>query len=266
MVCGHLDRNLLARAVTELLAGDLANLVTSTDPVPAPGPRCACDEHPPAPRPTIPGALPATGMPRPAATAPGQPPATGPVPPGLAGGPADPGAAAGSALTPGGLARLQDTLLRYAVSLLSGPAGLAAYLRTQLTGGFFPSPSLPLDLGEPTEQVPATSAPGGDHAGPALLVPRLHRAARALSCASCDPPVAGRPDAAGQPDPAVPVSSSDRGAPLGLDAATPRRRHHHRHQPRRPKDLAQPQPPTRPRPSLGRPASTRPARHRRVGH
>ena len=60
MVCGHLDRNLLARAVTELLAGDLANLVTSTDPAPAPGPRCACDEHPPAPRATIPGALPTT--------------------------------------------------------------------------------------------------------------------------------------------------------------------------------------------------------------
>jgi hypothetical protein len=62
--------------------------------------------------------------------------------------------AAPSALTPGGLARLHDTLLRYAVSLLSGPAGLAAYLRTQLTGEFFPAASLPLDLGEPTEQVP----------------------------------------------------------------------------------------------------------------
>ncbi len=126
MVCGHLDRNTLARLVTDWLAGDLANLVTSTNPAPAPGPRCACDEHPPAPRAAIPGAQPATG-----------PPAT-----------------SIASLTPGGLARLQDTLLRYAVSLLSGPAGLAAYLRTQLTGGFFPAPSLPLDLGEPTEQVP----------------------------------------------------------------------------------------------------------------
>ena len=129
MVCGHLDRNALARAVTALLAGDLANLVTAADPVPVPGPRCACDEHPPPRRAPIPGALPSTGQP-------GQP------------------AASRDSLTPGGLARLQDTLLRYAVSLLSGPAGLAAYLRTQLTGGFFPSASLPLDLGEPTEQVP----------------------------------------------------------------------------------------------------------------
>jgi Domain of unknown function (DUF222) len=50
MVCGHLDRNLLARAVTALLAGGLANLVTDADPVPVPRPRCACDEHPAPPR------------------------------------------------------------------------------------------------------------------------------------------------------------------------------------------------------------------------
>jgi hypothetical protein len=160
MVCGHLDRNVLARLVSALLADDLANLVRSSDPVPVPGPRCGCDEHPPAPRAAIPGALPATGQPgRHAATAPGQP-AAGPVPVDLTAAPstAAPSTAApapgGSALTPGGLARLQDTLLRYAVSLLSGPTGLASYLRTQLTGGFFPSPSLPLDLGQPTEQVP----------------------------------------------------------------------------------------------------------------
>ncbi len=149
MVCGHLDRNALARAVTALLAGDLANLVTDADPVPVPGPRCQCDEHPAPRRAPIPGALPSTGQPGGATPA-------GPVPPGTAvPGTAPSSSAAGTAaLTPGSLARLQDTLLRYAVSLLSGPAGLASYLRTQLTGEFFPSASLPLDLGEPTEQVP----------------------------------------------------------------------------------------------------------------
>ncbi len=153
MVCGHLDRNLLARAVTTALAGDLANLITSTDPVPAPGPRCACDEHPPSRRAAIPGALPTTAPGQPASAAPDA--TAGPVPQGLTAAPGTTTAAPGTAaLTPGGLARLQDTLLRYAIGLLSGPAGLAAYLRTQLTGGFFPSPSLPLDLGEPTEQVP----------------------------------------------------------------------------------------------------------------
>jgi len=97
----------------------------------------------------MPGALPATAPPAPTTT-----PAAGPVPPGLTA--AAPGTTmpGGLSPTPGGLARLQDTLLRYAVSLLSGPTGLAAYLRTQLTGGFFPAASLPLDLGQPTEEVP----------------------------------------------------------------------------------------------------------------
>jgi hypothetical protein len=171
MVCGHLDRNVLARLVAALLAGDLANLVTSTEPVPVPGPRCPCDEHGAIPRAPIPGALrttttrpgqpttTATGPPAATSPVPPGPAATSPVPPSLTGaaapGTTAPGTGTGSSpLTPGGLARLQDTLLRYAVSLLSGPTGLAAYLRTQLTGGFFPAPSLPLDLGQPTEQVP----------------------------------------------------------------------------------------------------------------
>ena len=63
MVCGHLDRNALARAVTAFLAGDLANLVTSSEPAPVAGPRCACDEHPPPRRAPIPGALPSTSQP-----------------------------------------------------------------------------------------------------------------------------------------------------------------------------------------------------------
>ncbi|HTT55072.1 MAG TPA: HNH endonuclease signature motif containing protein [Streptosporangiaceae bacterium] len=54
---------------------------------------------------------------------------------------------------PAALARLHDTLLRHAASLLSGPAGLAAFLRTRLTGGQFPSVSLPLDTGTPTNLI-----------------------------------------------------------------------------------------------------------------
>ena len=120
MTCGHLDRNLLARLVATLIHGtpadgSLTNLAADSGPVR--GPRCLCDQHP-APR-------------TPAAASPGS-----------------------GRLTPDGLAMVRDTLLRCATSLLSGPTGLAAYLRTQLTGGLFPSPSLPLDLGQPTEQVP----------------------------------------------------------------------------------------------------------------
>lgn len=53
------------------------------------------------------------------------------------------------------LARLTDTLLRYAIDVLSGPAGLASHLRTTLPGIQSYGISLPLDTGAPTETVPA---------------------------------------------------------------------------------------------------------------
>ena len=56
-------------------------------------------------------------------------------------------------LPPAALARLHDTLLRHAASVLSGPGGLAAFLRTRLTGAQFPSASLPLDTGTPTNLI-----------------------------------------------------------------------------------------------------------------
>jgi hypothetical protein len=57
-------------------------------------------------------------------------------------------------MSPQTRARLQDTLLRYAADVLSGPEGLAACLRTSLLNGQFPSVSLPLDVGTATNQVP----------------------------------------------------------------------------------------------------------------
>ena len=44
-------------------------------------------------------------------------------------------------------------MLRHATAMLSGPDGLAAFLRTHLTGNQFPSPSLPLDTGTPTSLI-----------------------------------------------------------------------------------------------------------------
>jgi hypothetical protein len=59
-------------------------------------------------------------------------------------------------LPPKTLRRLQDTLLAYAADVLSGPAGLAAFLRTRLLAAEFPPAiSLPLDAGEATSTVPA---------------------------------------------------------------------------------------------------------------
>ena len=55
--------------------------------------------------------------------------------------------------TPAELARLHEILLRHAADLLSGPGGLAAFLRTRLTGDQVPSASLPLDTGTPTSLI-----------------------------------------------------------------------------------------------------------------
>jgi hypothetical protein len=66
-------------------------------------------------------------------------------------GPAAPGHA--EPPDPGALARLHQTLLRHAAGLLSGPGGLAAFLRTRLTADQAPSVSLPLDVGTPTNLI-----------------------------------------------------------------------------------------------------------------
>jgi hypothetical protein len=52
-------------------------------------------------------------------------------------------------------ARVRRLILRHAADLLSGPAGLAAFLRTQLLPGPAGTPSLPLDAGKATEAIPA---------------------------------------------------------------------------------------------------------------
>ena len=53
-----------------------------------------------------------------------------------------------------GRARLEDLIVRAAGDVLSGPGGLAAHLRTGLTGTRLDGPSLPLDVGQ-TDKIPA---------------------------------------------------------------------------------------------------------------
>jgi hypothetical protein len=65
-----------------------------------------------------------------------------------------PGSAPGAMLPDATLTRLRDTLLRYALDLLSGPAGLAAALRAGTAGPHAAGVSLPLDLGAATATVP----------------------------------------------------------------------------------------------------------------
>ena len=84
--------------------------------------------------------------------------------------------------SPAALARLHQTLLRHAAALLSGPGGLASFLRTRLTGDQFPAVSLPLDVGTPTSLISGSlrravitrdrhcAFPGCDHPPPACQV------------------------------------------------------------------------------------------------
>lgn len=102
--------------------------------------------------------------------------------------PAGPGRDA-APLPPATLARLQDTLLQHAADVLSGPAGLAAFLRTQLLADQFTAVSLPLDVGAATPQVPGhlrraviardrhCAFPGCDQPPPACQVHHLQRRA-----------------------------------------------------------------------------------------
>ena len=50
--------------------------------------------------------------------------------------------------------RLQATILRWSLDLLSGPGGLASHLRGTLLGAPFSTPSQPLDLGRTTRTIP----------------------------------------------------------------------------------------------------------------
>jgi len=57
-------------------------------------------------------------------------------------------------IPPGTRQRLQASLLQWSIDLLSGPGGLASYLRTGLVGVPFTGLSQPLDLGRSTRTVP----------------------------------------------------------------------------------------------------------------
>ena len=144
-------------------------------------------------------------------------------------------------LTPEALDRLRQLVIQHATGLLSGPHGLAAQHRTRTLAHPFTGRSQPLDVGTPTPIVPP-------HLRRAVTLRDQH--CRFPGCtqppAVCQihhltPRATRRPHQPWPTWPAVPVPPPDRHPPLGLDPDLPRRRHHHRRQPRRPHP-AQPQP------------------------
>ncbi|HEY5357178.1 MAG TPA: HNH endonuclease signature motif containing protein [Streptosporangiaceae bacterium] len=130
MVTGHVNRAALARLTAEFLATLRAGL---------------------------PGTLAGTSLPPGSGVPPGLPPAPGAPPAGQPGirdrrAPRSPDPAA---LPPRTLARLHNLILAHAADVLSGPAGLASFLRAGLLASEFPAAqSLPLDVGTATATVP----------------------------------------------------------------------------------------------------------------
>ncbi len=133
-------------------------------------------------------------------------------------------------------------VLAAASDVLSGPAGLAACLRTGVLGGAAAAVSLPLDTGKATDSIPRAPAAAGLPAGPALPLARLLPAPRPLPPAPHPAPPQRRQDQPGQPGPIVLVSPFDHGSPRGLADRPQPGRHRDRDQPRRRPGPAQPQP------------------------
>jgi hypothetical protein len=116
------------------------------------GPRCGAPPHPaPAAQPAQPGQT----SDQPGAAAPaGSPPADCPAPVSSPA-PADAPAPAGPRPpTPQALEILRHAIIGKAVDLVSGPGGLASFLRTRQLGARLAGPSLPLDVGHSAE-IPA---------------------------------------------------------------------------------------------------------------
>jgi hypothetical protein len=130
-----------------------------------------------------------------------------------------------------------------AADLLSGPGGLASYLRTRFPDDLIASVSLPLDVGAATDTIPV-------HLRRAVAIRDRH-----CRFPGCDqppavpgpphrPPLRRRPDLPDRVAAVVRVPPPGRRAPVGVAHHPGPRRQRHRHQPRRP-HLPQPQPPSR---------------------
>ena len=95
--------------------------------------------------------------------------------------------------------RLQATILRWSLDLLSGPGGLASHLRGTLLGAPFNTPSQPLDLGRTTRTIPPHLRTAVIQRDQHCQFPRLHPATVRLRRAPPDPLGERRPHQPGKP-------------------------------------------------------------------
>ena len=115
-------------------------------------------------------------------------------------------------------AALEQAVIGKAVDLLSGPGGLASFLRRRQLGVRLGGPSLPLDIGY-SETIPAGIRNAVAAAGPALPVGRrLPPARRRVRGAPHQAQGPRRQDLGEGLRAALPVPPPDRHPPVGLDA------------------------------------------------
>ena len=166
----------------------------------------------------------------------------------------------GRPLSPASRDRLRRALLGLAADALSGPGGLAARLRAALDGRPLTSVSLPLDIGAATETIPAHLRRAVTTRHPHCAFPGCDQPASVCDIHHLIPRARGGPTSLPNLVPLCTFHHLTAIHRWGWILDPPPRRHHHRHQPRRPAHPAQPQP-TRTRPTQpGRLTQVRTAR------
>ena len=137
---------------------------------------------------------------------------------------------------------LERAIIGKAVDLVSGPGGLASFLRRRQLGARLGGPSLPLDIGY-AETIPAGHPQRRHPARPALPVGRPVPPAR-QRVPGAPRPAQGqrRPHQRQRLRPAVLVPPPGRHPPVGLDPGPEPRRHHHRMEPGQDQSPPQSQP------------------------
>ena len=142
---------------------------------------------------------------------------------------------------------LEQAVIGKAVDLLSGPGGLASFLRRRQLGARLAGPSLPLDIGYSRDD-PGRDPQRGDPAGPALSMGRAVQPARlGLRGPPCQAQGQRRQDQRPRLCSTLLVSPPGRYPPVGLDAGPEPRRYHHRVEPGQDQDPPQSQPAGPPR-------------------
>ena len=140
---------------------------------------------------------------------------------------------------------LERAIIGKAVDLLSGPGGLASFLRRRQLGARLGGPSLPLDIGY-SETIPAAIRNAVILRDQPLPVGRkVQSARRGLPGPPRQAQGQRRQDQRSGLCSIVLVPPSGGDPPVGLDAGPEPRRDHHRVEPRQDQGAAQPQP-TRP--------------------